>query len=60
MKKLEDIRAFLLIAFSLLGCIAPVLFYVCIPVSLVTVVETLLFDTEYEPMITFTEMLAAA
>lgn len=60
MKKLEDILAFLLIALSLLGCFAPVLFYVCIPVSLVTVVETLLFDTEYEPMITFTEMLAAA
>ena len=32
----------------------------CIPVSLATVVETLFFDTEYEPMITFTEMFAAA
>ena len=33
----------------------------CIPVSLaVVVVETLFFDAEYEPMITFTEMLAAA
>lgn len=61
MKKVEDILAIMLIAFSLLGCIAPVLFYACIPVSLaVVVVETLFFDAEYEPMITFTEMLAAA
>ena len=60
MKKIEDILAFMLIAFSLLGCFAPVLFYAVIPVALATVVETLFFDTEYEPMITFTEMLVTA
>ena len=60
MKNIEDVLAFMLIAFSLLGCFAPVLFYACIPVALATVVETLFCDTEYEPMITFTEMLVTA
>ena len=60
MKNIEDILAFMLIAFSLLGCIVPVLFYVCIPVSLIVVAETLFFDTEYEPMINVSAMLAAA
>ena len=60
MKKIEDILALMLIAFSLLGCLAPVLFYACIPVSLIVVAETLVFDTEYEPMINVSAMLAAA
>ena len=60
MKKIEDILALMLIAFSLLGCFAPVLFYACIPVSLAVVAETLFCDTEYEPMITFTEAFVTA
>lgn len=60
MEKFEDVLAFLLFAFSLLGCFAPVLFYACIPVSFAVVIESLFCNTAYEPMIPVTEVLALA
>ena len=59
MKKLEDIFAFLLIAFSLLGCLVPVLFYGCIPVSIAVVLHSIFDHGEYEPMIPVADVLAA-
>ena len=57
MKAKEDFFIYSLVALALLSCISPIFGYICFADALVVVVDTIVAPKEYEPMITFTEIL---
>lgn len=60
MRNNEHFLAYALVILTFLSCFSPVFAYFCIADALAIVMDSLTSRKEYEPMIAFTELPAAA